>query len=93
MSLCFTRGKKKNVLTWLGMINETFLSALQTDLSSWREKRTKQVFGQIYLPMRTHFHKPCNCQGEKPTKSQHEAQFLPALITREVEQKMDHGVL
>lgn len=55
------------------------------------KKRTEQVFGQIYLSVETHFHKTFNFHGEKPTKSQHKAQFLPA--SHEVEQKMQHGVL
>lgn len=82
------------MLAWLGMINKTFVSALQTDLSSCREKKkTKQVFGQIYLPVETLCHNTFNFQGEKPTKSQHEAHFLPASVTCELEQKMDDGVL
>lgn len=40
------------MLTWLGMITETFLSALQRDLPSWWEKRTKKSFGQLYSPVR-----------------------------------------
>lgn len=55
------------------------------------KKRTKQVFGQIYLSVETHFHKTFNFHGENPTKSQQEAQCLPASVTREVEQKMHDG--